>query len=116
MTSHLPFSVLVEPRSQACVLRLSGTVDRAAAESLDAAFHDACETGVPRLALDFGAIDYLNSTGIALIVDLLRRAGDLGLAVDAWGLSDHYREIFEITRLVEFMTLYDDETDAHAGA
>ena len=33
-----------------------------------------------------------------------------GIEVTAFGLSDHYREIFEITRLADFMTIADDET------
>lgn len=115
MTPGAPFSAEVEPRKHACVLRLHGTIDRTAAAPIDLAFGEACRTGAPRIAFDFGDVAYLNSTGIALIVDLLQRAQELGLEIDAWGLSDHYREIFEITRLVEFMTLYDDESDAFKG-
>ena len=55
------------------------------------------------------ASSYINSTGIALIVGLLGRARADGVAVRACGLSDHYREIFEITRLSDFMTIYADE-------
>jgi hypothetical protein len=32
--------------------------------------------------------------------------------VRATGLSDHYREIFEITRLADFMTIEEGEDDA----
>lgn len=111
-----PFSATVDPRNDACVIRLGGTLDGAAASPFDAAFSEASETGAVRIGLDFAAVDYVNSTGIAVIVDLLRRARDLGLQVDAWGLTDHYREIFEITRLVEFMTVYRGETDAYGDA
>ena len=37
-------------------------------------------------------------------------------AINASGLSDHYKEIFEITRLADFMTIYADEKTALGGA
>ena len=65
------------------------------------------------MTLDFTNVDYINSTGIALIVGLLARARADACAISARGLSPHYREIFEITRLSDFMTIItDSEGDA----
>ena len=107
-----PFSATIEAGADTAILHLSGDINRFAAEDLDASFRGACATGAPHIALDFSGVDYLNSTGIALIVGILGEARSIGVTVVAWGLSDHFREIFEITRIVEFMTLYDDETAA----
>ena len=57
-------------------------------------------------------IDYINSTGIALIVSLLGRARASQRRLSAYGLSDHYVEIFNITRLSDFMGIYPDEKSA----
>ncbi len=57
--------------------------------------------------LDFARTNYINSTGIALIVQLLANARARGIALSARGLSPHYREIFEITRLSDFMRISD---------
>ncbi len=51
----------------------------------------------------------MNSTGIALIVGLLARARTNGQTLSVRGLTPHYREIFEITRLADFMTIVDEE-------
>ena len=59
------------------------------------------------MLLDFTRVGYINSTGIALIVGLLARARKRGQDVRACGLAEHYREIFEITRLSDFMTILD---------
>ena len=67
------------------------------------------------MSLSFAGAAYINSTGIALIVGLLARARADGIEVRAWGLSDHYREIFEITRLADFMRITTDETSALRG-
>ena len=51
---------------------------------------------------------YINSTGIALIVSVLARARAERRKVVASGLSPHYREIFDITRLSDFIELFPD--------
>ena len=60
------------------------------------------------VVLDFSAVDYINSTGIALIVSVLARARAERRKVVACGLSAHYREIFDITRLSDFIELFPD--------
>ena len=87
-------------------IELRGDIDGAAREALAAAY-DA-SAAARELLLDFTAVDYINSTGIALIVGLLARARADARVISASGLSAHYREIFEITRLSDFMTILDD--------
>jgi anti-anti-sigma factor len=65
--------------------------------------------------LNFRAVDYINSTGIALIVGLLAQARKSRRKLVVCGLSEHYQEIFRITRLSDFMEIFDDETSALAG-
>lgn len=110
-----PFSASIEPGGDDSILRLSGDINRAAAEGLAAAFRGACATGATRIGFDFTDVGFLNSSGIALIVGILREARTSEIEVVAWGLSDHYREIFEITRIVEFMSVHDDQNTAFAA-
>jgi anti-sigma B factor antagonist len=57
----------------------------------------------------------MNSGGIGMLVTLLVRANRQNQQLGAFGLSDHYREIFELTRLDEAITIYSDEQSALAG-
>ena len=66
----------------------------------------------PVVVLNFGAVSYINSTGIALIVGLLARARKSKRRLLVYGLSPHYQEIFQITRLADFMTVFQDENSA----
>jgi anti-sigma B factor antagonist len=88
-------------------LRMSGNVDGAADAALADAYGVAAASGAARLVLDFAAVHYINSTGIALIVRLLADARRDRREVIAMGLSEHYREIFRLTRLSDFMTIAD---------
>ncbi|HEY7968243.1 MAG TPA: STAS domain-containing protein [Solirubrobacteraceae bacterium] len=87
-------------------IELRGDIDGSAREALGGAYADAA--GARSVMLDFTQVDYINSTGIALIVGLLARARADECAISARGLSPHYREIFEITRLSDFMTIIAD--------
>ena len=97
------------------VVTLSGEVDGAAAHVLSTAYEQAAADGPPAVLLDFAAVDYINSTGIALIVSVLAKARSEGRRVVASGLSDHYRLIFDITRLSDFIQLYADVDSAASG-
>ncbi len=66
------------------------------------------------MILNFSQVDYINSTGIAVIVTLLARARAEGRQLRAFGLSPHYEEIFQITRLADFMSIHHNEPEALA--
>ncbi len=89
------------------VIAMSGDVDGSAADVLSGAYERAVAGGDPAtVVLDFSCVGYINSTGIALIVSVLAMARSQRRKVVACGLSDHYREIFDITRLSDFIELF----------
>ena len=98
----------------AAVIELSGEVDGSAATVLTDAYAQAvtADSDPSTVVLDFSAVDYINSTGIALIVSVLARARAERRKVVACGLSPHYREIFDITRLSDFIELFPDLDEA----
>jgi anti-anti-sigma factor len=98
---------LVRDEAGTAVIELVGDIDRDAEEALDAAYSEVEHE--PLVVLDFSGVEYINSTGIAVIVGLLARARKNDHALGARGLSEHYRQIFEITRLSDFMTILTEE-------
>jgi anti-anti-sigma factor len=111
MTAH-ELEVTVRERNGVAVLDMTGDANASAEDALDTGYEEATSNGARDVALNFADVDYINSTGIALIVGLLAKARTNGIGVRAFGLSDHYRGIFEITRLADFMTITDDEDGA----
>jgi len=103
------FGAEVRHEGGGAVLDLTGNVSAGAEQKLLEVY--AKTSGKPVVILDFSNVDYINSTGIALIVGLLASARTAGQEVQARGLAEHYREIFRITRLSDFMTILDDEGD-----
>jgi anti-sigma B factor antagonist len=109
------FQAAIRHRNGAAIIDLHGEIDAAADAPLAAAYANAVADDAAAVVLNFQGVDYINSTGIALIVGLLARARTERRVVTACGLIDHYREIFEITRLSDFMQLYPDEDSAVQG-
>lgn len=107
-----PFGHVIDHSDGTTVIRLAGDVNRSASEGLEQAY---AASGEGPVVLDFTSVDYINSTGIALLVGLLGKARAAGRPVRAYGLSDHYVEIFAITRIADFMAIYDDEVAAVAA-
>jgi len=68
------------------------------------------------IVLNFSELDYMNSGGIGLLVTLLVRANRQSQQLMAFGLSDHYRQIFELTRLDEAVGIHDSEQAALSAA
>ncbi|HET9457141.1 MAG TPA: STAS domain-containing protein [Candidatus Limnocylindrales bacterium] len=110
------FQVEVAPAGSGRVrIILAGDLDVAADDALAAGYRRvASGPGSSEIVLDFHDVGYINSTGIALIVRLLAEARRDRRAVTAVGLSDHYRRIFEITRLADYVRIEADEA-APAG-
>ena len=106
----LEASVRHQPR--VAIVDLHGEIDAFAEDVLNSAYAEAESRGSDVILLNFSDVDYINSTGIALIVGLLARARKAHRRLLACGLSDHYVEIFQITRLVDFMNVYPDEVSA----
>lgn len=113
MTAY-PLEASVRSVGRLAIIELSGELDGSAEEPLTAAYALAEERDPAAILLSFGEVGYINSKGIALIVVLLSRARKADRRLLACGLSDHYREIFEITRLSEYITVCADEEGAVA--
>ena len=97
------------------VIRVRGDVTAGSEGALMAAYAQAGDK-TRSVILDFAGLEYMNSGGIGLLVTLLVRANRQKQRLMATGLSDHYRQIFELTRLDEAIHIYESEAAAAAAA
>jgi anti-sigma B factor antagonist len=94
------------------VIDIKGDITAHSEDILMDAYTRASSEGAKAIILNFTALEYMNSGGIGLLVTLLVRAQRQHQQVLAYGLSDHYRQIFELTRLDEAVAIHNTETDA----
>jgi anti-sigma B factor antagonist len=98
------------------ILDIQGDITSASEDALGEAYAEAAEGGTRAVALNFTGLEYMNSGGIGLLVTLLVRANRAKQKLLAYGLTEHYRQIFELTRLDEAIGIYDTEAEAVAAA
>ncbi|MBA3422008.1 MAG: STAS domain-containing protein [Thermoleophilaceae bacterium] len=97
------------------VIDIGGDVTAASEDVLMDAYAQVGE-GARAVILNFSGLEYMNSGGIGLLVTLLVRTNRQRQRLLAFGLTDHYREIFELTRLDEAVEIHANESDALAAA
>ncbi len=105
-----------QPNGRTAILDIRGEVTNQAEAALMEAYGRACDGGAKALVLNFTGLDYMNSSGIGLLVTMLIRAKRLSQKLLAYGLTDHYKQIFELTQLDKAIGIYADEAAAVAAA
>ncbi|CAN5353385.1 MAG: STAS domain-containing protein [Acidimicrobiia bacterium] len=110
------FEAQVRYEQTVAIIDLQGEVNALSGPRLEAAYAEAISAEPESVLLNFSEVEYINSTGIALIVGLLAKARAANRPVLACGLSEHYQEIFTITRLSDFMSIFPDEASARSSA
>ena len=98
------------------VVDIKGEITAFSEQALTDAHEQASGDDVRAVILNFTDLDYMNSGGIGLLVTTLIRAQRAGHSLSAYGLTDHYKEIFSLTRLDEAIEIFDDEASAVAAA
>jgi anti-sigma B factor antagonist len=98
------------------IIDITGDVSAFAEDILMEAYAEASLPTTKSIILNFNGLEYMNSSGIGLLVTLLIRANRQKQRMLAYGLSDHYKHIFELTRLNEAIGIYDTEEDVLAVA
>jgi anti-sigma B factor antagonist len=105
-----------EAGPRASIVDIAGDVTAACEDVLMEAYARASGDRTRAVVLNFSGLEYMNSGGIGLLVTLLVRANRAKQRLLAYGLNEHYRQIFELTRLDEAIGIYASEEDALAAA
>ena len=102
---------------KASIVDIQGEVNASAENALMDAYAQASNGHTQAIILNFSNLEYMNSSGIGLLVTLLIRINRHAprQRLLAFGLSEHYRQIFELTRLNEAIGIYGDEAEALAA-
>jgi anti-sigma B factor antagonist len=98
------------------IIDVEGDISAFAEPVLMQAYMQANTPSTRTFILNCSGLEYMNSSGIGLLVTLLIRINRQKQHLLAYGLSEHYQHIFALTRLNEAIGLYADEGTALAAA
>jgi anti-sigma B factor antagonist len=100
----------------ASIIDVEGELTAFAEGVLMDAYNQASDGQVRVIILNFENLEYMNSSGIGLLVTLLIRINREKQKLMTYGLSEHYRSIFQITRLDDAIAIHDSEEEAVRAA
>jgi anti-anti-sigma factor len=96
------------------VLRFSGDITSASQPAILGTYEGLPDT-VKRILLDFSKVDYLNSSGIALVIQMMIAASKRGQTIHSFGLSPHFMKVCAMVGITKYTTLHADEASACAA-
>jgi anti-sigma B factor antagonist len=97
------------------ILEIEGDVDLASSPELREILHDLAREKPSALALDFSRVSYIDSSGLATIVEYVRKAQSYDGKLAVIGANERVRTVFELVRLDEFLPLHPSLADARAA-
>jgi anti-sigma B factor antagonist len=115
MTQGKLNTTIRKPDPSISVIDLQGEVTGQVENSLMDAFVQASNGSTQTIILNFDGLEYMNSSGIGLLVTLLIRTQRQKQELVAYGLDEHYQEIFKLTRLDDAIITYGSEAEALAA-
>ncbi len=104
----------VDQSGDLAVMRFEGDITSQSEEAVMGRYR-GLDAGTKKIVLDFSKTPYLNSSGIALVIQLLMAASKAQQKVVCFGLSAHFVKVFTMLGLTKYTTLHSDEASALAA-
>ena len=101
-----------EPIEDGVYLALSGDIDLSRSPELRQSLINMTARGHKRIVVDLAAVPYMDSSGVATLVEALQAQRKAGGKMVLCGLQEKVRSIFEIARLDMVFTIVDDRQAA----
>ena len=109
-----PTKSKVEVSGDTAVMRFEGDIT-SASEGAVLGEYKKLSADVVKILLDFTKVPYLNSSGIALVIQVLMAASKAKQKVVCFGLTPHFIKVFTMLGLAKYTTLHADEAAARTA-
>ena len=94
------------------VLAVDGTLDADGTQAMEDKVVGLLESGETCLLFDFSGLDYINSSGLRVLVLAYQRLKKTSGKVAICGAKDYIQEVFEVSGYDKIFPLYPDKDDA----
>ena len=108
MTTGTGLEVRKESRNDTIILHAVGDIDLSCSPILRSQLIKAQAEKPAKLIVDLSEVSYMDSSGVATLVEALKSARNAGTSLVICGLQERVRSIFEIARLDIVFTIVDD--------
>jgi anti-sigma B factor antagonist len=105
--------IITDSGKTVSVLRFSGDISSVSRDNVLSAYGKLAKDRP--VLLDFCRVDYINSSGIALVIQMMMEANKSGQEICAFGLTPHFQKVFTMVGITKYAKLYPDEPSAKAA-
>jgi anti-anti-sigma factor len=104
--------IQIDHQGPVAVLNIRGDITALSLNSLEEAYATASEDGAAKLLFRIDRESYINSGGIAVLIQILARTRQKGQQAAITGISDHFKKIFKMVGITRFASLSDSLEEA----
>lgn len=94
------------------IIELAGDVTSQAELEITEGFHKLEKEGLKRFLLKFNEATYINSSGLAIVINLVSEGKKKKQKIAASGLSKHFQKVFDMIGLTDYIDIYPTEEEA----
>ena len=95
-------NITVHEGNDTATIEIHGDLTASAMEDMDAAYQKACSHNPSSILLKFDEKSHINSTGIAIIINMVIDSRERGCKVYLTGMSRHFRKVFQLVGLTKY--------------
>jgi anti-sigma B factor antagonist len=108
--------IAARPATGGTILDITGDIDLAHSPAMrKALLQEIKEKKTPKVFLNLEKVRYIDSSGIASLVEGLKASRDMGSRLILYGLSKTVREVMELSRLQKIFEIHESEAQALAS-
>jgi len=104
--------IKLEKRGAVTIMNIQGDVTAFSEPFLNEAYQTASSQGANKILLQFSTDAYINSGGIAVLIQVLARTQKNKQQIGITGISDHFKKIFHMVGITKFAKIYESLEDA----
>lgn len=106
--------VSTSQKGDIAIISIKGDVTAVTGEVIGNAYHDVLISSAPKILLQFDKDCYINSGGLASLIDIASEGRKKAQKIHAYGLSDHFQKIFKMVGLTRCIPIFTTEEAAIA--
>lgn len=106
--------VSVRKQESIAIIDLKGEVTAFADETINSLVNTTVTEGFQKIVFNFTDVSYINSSGIAILIGIVTNIANKDVTFRVYGLTPHFKKIFRMIGLTQYVEVLSTEEDALA--
>ena len=111
-----PLKASVRKHDTIAIIDLKGEVTSFADEIINSVVNTIVSEGFQKIVLNFSEISYINSSGIAILIGVITSPSNKDVTFKVYGLTSHFKRIFRMIGLTQYVNVLGTEEEALAAS